>query len=132
MKNILENLLQIQELHFGPEAEQQAAKIGELRSTVPAPVLAHFDRLVTRGKKGVAIIRNRVCRGCHMGVALGTLITLRKNEDLQLCGSCGRYLYLPEDEALQEKPVATKIAKRRKAKAKADELEAEADEIAVA
>lgn len=132
MKQILENLLQIQQLHFGPERDQQADTITELRTAVPEPVLAHFDRLVSRGKKGISIIRNRVCRECHMGVALGTMITLRKEEDLQLCGSCGRYLYLPEEEALQAKPVAVKVAKRRKAKAKAERLEAEAGEVAVA
>ena len=47
--------------------------MAELRGVIPAQILAHYDRLAVRGKKGVAVIRNQVCTGCHMKLPIGTL-----------------------------------------------------------
>jgi predicted nucleic acid-binding Zn-ribbon protein len=98
------NLSKLQELDFaeiiGADSESKRA---ELRKSIPQPILAHYDRLVARGKKGVAIVRNQVCSGCHMRLPIGTINTLMQNHDIQLCDSCGRYLFLPE---APEKPVA--------------------------
>jgi predicted nucleic acid-binding Zn-ribbon protein len=90
----------------------------ELRAAVPAPILAHYDRLVARGKKGVAVVRNQVCTGCHMRLPIGTINTLLQRQDLQLCDSCGRYLYIPEEVEVAAEPVAVApvkpVAKRKR------------------
>jgi len=121
MNDLLQNLLKLQALEFNETTEKDAAaQIEELRKTVPQPILGHFDRLVTRGKKGVAVVRNQVCTGCHMRLPIGTINTLMQGQDIQLCDSCGRYLYLPDAAETQfvEKIEATKPApKSRKRKA---------------
>lgn len=121
MNDLLQNLLKLQALEFNETTEKDAAaQIEELRKTVPQPILGHFDRLVTRGKKGVAVVRNQVCTGCHMRLPIGTINTLMQGQDIQLCDSCGRYLYLPDSAETQfvEKIEATKPApKSRKRKA---------------
>jgi predicted nucleic acid-binding Zn-ribbon protein len=125
MNNILQNLLKLQALEFdetaGKKAEAQAA---ELRSNIPQPIMGHYDRLRVRGKKGVAVVRNQVCTGCHMHVPIGQINVLMRGEDIQLCESCGRYLYLPdaaETEFLARieaaKPAAKAPAKPRKRRA---------------
>jgi predicted nucleic acid-binding Zn-ribbon protein len=97
MNVVLQNLLKLQALDFKEVAESDAAgKAAELRATIPQPILGHYDRLVARGKKGVALVRNQTCTGCHMRLPIGTINTLLHGLDIQLCDSCGRYLYLPE------------------------------------
>ena len=119
MKDLLHNLIQLQSLEFN---EDKSAKVetlmAELRAKIPPQILGHYDRLVARGKKGVAAVRGQVCSGCHMQVPIGTVMTLRHGQDIQLCENCGRYLYLPtESETETPAPDAPKPAKKpRKSK----------------
>ncbi|MEY2428520.1 MAG: hypothetical protein QOJ40_1405 [Verrucomicrobiota bacterium] len=119
MNGILQNLLKLQGVEFGDEAEKHKAQATKLRATIPAPILGHYDRLRARGKKGIALVRNQVCGGCHMGVPIGMIATMMKGEGIQLCGSCGRYLCLPEPaegEVLDHMAVPKLVAKPRKRK----------------
>jgi len=98
MKELFRNLLKLQELQFDSTGDSPAeAAISQLRKRIPLPILEHYDRLVVRGKKGVAIVRNQVCTGCHMRIPIGAINTLMHGEDIQMCETCGRYLYLPPE-----------------------------------
>ena len=63
-------------------AEGQAT-IRQLRAKVPAPVLAHFDRMISIGRSGVALVRRGICGECHLRVPTGLLASLAKLELLQ-------------------------------------------------
>jgi predicted nucleic acid-binding Zn-ribbon protein len=117
MKDLMQNLIQLQSLEFGDNKNAQAeAVMAGLRVKIPHQILDHYDRLVARGKKGVAAVRGQVCSGCHMQVPLGVVMTLRHGQDIQLCENCGRYLYLqPEGETEAAKP-ATAPKPARKAR----------------
>jgi hypothetical protein len=112
MNELLQNLIKLQSLEFGEIKEKNAdATITELRGKIPPQIIAHYDRLVARGKKGVAAVRNQVCTGCHMRVPIGVVATLMHDTDIQICESCGRYLYLSDStkttapvEAVKQKP----------------------------
>jgi hypothetical protein len=133
MNSILQNLLKLQALDFGETtAKNVEAQTAELRGNIPQPIIGHYERLRIRGKKGIAVVRNQVCTGCHMHVPIGQINMLMRDEDVQLCESCGRYLYLPdpaETEALAlvetakaaaklaPKPAAKPAAKPRKRRA---------------
>ena len=121
MNDLLPNLLKLQALDFDePPGKNVEARKAELRALIPAQILAHYDRLVVRGKKGVAVVRNQVCTGCHMRLPIGTINTLMQGADIQLCDTCGRYLYLPDPAETQflERVAAAKPApKPRKRKA---------------
>jgi predicted nucleic acid-binding Zn-ribbon protein len=96
MKELLQNLIQLQSLESGvAEDKNIETAMAELRAQIPSSILGHYDRLVARGKKGVAAVHGQVCSGCHMQVPLGVVVTLRHGQDIQLCENCGRYLYLP-------------------------------------
>ena len=122
MHTILQNLLKLQALDFGEaKTKTTEAQATELRSSIPAPIIGHYERLRVRGKKGIALVRNQVCTGCHMRVPIGQISMLMRGEDVQLCETCGRYLYLPaatEVEAPSQveppKPAAKAPAKPRK------------------
>ena len=97
MNSILQNLLKLQALDFGETtAKNVEAQTAELRGNIPQPFIGHYERLRIRGKKGIAVVRNQVCTGCHMHVPIGQINMLMRDEDVQLCESCGRYLYLPD------------------------------------
>jgi hypothetical protein len=95
MNALLQKLVTLQSLEFGGGKDKNvAASLAELRAKIPTQILAHYDRLVARGKKGLAAVHGQVCSGCHMQVPLGAVMTLRNGLDIQLCENCGRYLYL--------------------------------------
>lgn len=113
MNRILQNLLKLQALEFGEVTGKNInAQAAELRGQIPQPILGHYDRLRERGKKGVAVVRNQVCTGCHMRLPIGTINTLMQGQDIRLCDTCGRYLYLPDPAESQfvEQMAATKPA----------------------
>jgi hypothetical protein len=100
MNELLQNLIKLQALDFGgiKDKNTDAARVG-LRAKIPSQIIGHYDRLVVKGKKGIAMVRDQVCTGCHMRLPIGTIMTLKHDDDIQLCESCGRYLYLaPETE----------------------------------
>jgi predicted nucleic acid-binding Zn-ribbon protein len=99
MNAVIENLFALQQLELAnAAAPNHAEQIATVRAKIPEPILTHFDRLWTRGKNGVAVVRHGVCTECHLAVAVGVISALALGDDLQLCGNCGRYLYLPPDE----------------------------------
>lgn len=97
----MEQLLALQTLQFDlpPRTDEGRAKMEKIREQIPSPVLAHYERLVLRGKKGVAIARNGACSECHLRIPSGTLASLIADNEAQLCDNCGRYLYLQENES---------------------------------
>ena len=98
MNELLQNLVRLQSLEFGEIKEKNAdASMTELRGKIPPQIIAHYDRMVAKGKKGVTAVRNQVCTGCPMRVPIGVVTTLMHDTDIQICESCGRYLYLAEE-----------------------------------
>jgi len=100
MNNLIKNLLNLQAIEVDKKSAANAAETAKLRATVPAQILGHYDRFVSRGKRGVAIVRNQVCTACHVQVPRSMVLTLMRDEDIQICGNCGRYLYLLEETAI--------------------------------
>jgi len=117
---LLQNLIELQSLEFGETEDKNAETVMQgLRAKIPPQILGHYDRLVAKGKKGVAAVRSQVCTGCHMQVPIGAIMTLKHGEDVQLCESCGRYLYLPpvaETEPTEPARVPKAAKKTRKPK----------------
>jgi len=120
VNELLQNLIKLQSLEFGGSDDKKTeAAMTELRAKIPSQILAHYDRIVVKGKKGITLVRDQVCTGCHMRVPIGAILSLRHGEDIQLCESCGRYLYLaPETEAVPAAPIAgpKPVKKTRKSK----------------
>lgn len=100
VQEMMKHLFELQTLEFveniRPDTEE---RIAELRGRIPAPILGHYDRLGDQGRKGVALVRNQTCSGCHMRLTLGVLMDLRHGEEICLCDNCRRYLYLKEEPA---------------------------------
>jgi predicted nucleic acid-binding Zn-ribbon protein len=107
MKEIMKNLFELQTLEFAETIRPTAEKrIAALRAKIPAPILAHYDRLGDKGKKGVAVLRNQTCSGCHMRLPIAVVMDVKHALDVCLCDNCRRYLYLPETDPAAEAKVA--------------------------
>jgi predicted nucleic acid-binding Zn-ribbon protein len=127
MNSVIQNLLSLQALEFGEvKGENVESQAAELRGKIPQPILGHYDRLRARDRKGVALVRNQVCTGCHMRVPIGQVTVIMRGEDIQLCETCGRYLYISPEleaaapaEASKEEAATVKPAKKRGRKPKA-------------
>ena len=128
MNEIIQNLVKLQALEFGEiSSKNLESQVAELRTLIPQPILGHYDRLAVRGKKALAMVRNQVCGGCHMRLPIGTINTMMQGHDLQLCDTCGRYLYLPAPAEGQAAEIVVAAAtqpasKPRKGKALANVL----------
>ena len=120
MNELLQNLVKLQSLEFEKKTDKNAdPAIAELRGKIPPQILGHYDRLVAHGKKGLAAVRDQVCTGCHMHVPVGVVATLMRDDDIQLCDNCGRYLYLAEaTKADVPKPAAKPGPARKQRKSK--------------
>ena len=119
---IIEQLFRLQELELGPAAGTAAARreVEALRAEVAVMpvVLGHYNRLVSRGKKAVALVRHGVCSGCQMQLPSGLHAKLLRDDDVCVCENCARYLKLaPADPApaAAKPPVpAKRIVRRRR------------------
>ena len=60
MNELIRNLVALQSLEFAEiKVENKEAAAAELRAKVPPPILAHYDRLVARGKRGWPLCANK-------------------------------------------------------------------------
>lgn len=103
MRKIMEALLAAQqiELQSTRKTPAQVAELARLRGVVPGPILGHYDRLIVRGKKGVALVRHGVCCECHMRLPIGEVADLVIENEVHLCSSCDRYLLLAPGESVK-------------------------------
>jgi predicted nucleic acid-binding Zn-ribbon protein len=121
MNALLESMQSLQRMVLNADPANLVARekqIAALRAGVPAPVLAHFDRLIKQGRKGVAEVHHGVCGACHLKLPGFQAATRPGHEDLALCEHCGAYLvFVPESaEAL---PPAVHAPRKRRYRATA-------------
>ena len=107
----------LQELHqldtlgadAAPAAQQRRI---EIRTLVPAPILAHYHRLVVNKRKPIAEVRRGICGACHLRLA-SWIRQAAHDDDLHLCENCGAYLVFSPDEP---EPATAKPARPRPAR----------------
>jgi hypothetical protein len=121
MSTTMETLYELQGLSLSSKASAatRESRARELRAVVPPPILAHFDRLIAQGRKGVALVRRGVCGECHIRVSAATAASLVRPDDIFLCESCGCYLMLaPEETTAPAQPAAPPKAPGRRPRKK--------------
>lgn len=116
VKKIISQLLKLQTLSLEtPGHDSTDAKA--LREQIPAHILVRFDKFILRGKKGVALVQNGVCKGCQIQVPLNAVNSLIVGMEALTCGNCGRYLLLLDEDAVafRDRNVAVITVPKRKA-----------------
>ncbi len=81
------------------EEAELTAKREEMRSQVREEYLLPYERLLNR-RDGVALAngKDQVCQGCFINLTPQTTASLLTSDKPVFCHSCGRMLYLDEDD----------------------------------
>jgi predicted nucleic acid-binding Zn-ribbon protein len=96
--------------------EEKLKRILKLRQLIPESVCGHYDRFVKAGKVPIVAVRNGVCQGCFVRLSSGAFQQLIRQDDLNLCENCGRYIY--PQEAVDEAAAATETKAPRPRRAR--------------
>lgn len=102
-----------------------------VRKRLPAAILHHYDLRISKGKKGAAKMRNKVCGGCFISLPSGQLADmLREDMAVQICGNCSIFI-LPGDTPPEAPAAAIEVVTKpapRKRKVKVAEASAVEEE----
>lgn len=96
------------EVHVGlfnarsAELTEKMAQLGREREskagTIDEPMLRRYESIRAHsGGMAIGRVDDDRCGACHVGITPYSMGVLRKSEDVQVCESCGRLLYLPEE-----------------------------------
>lgn len=99
------------------ESEEAKTALATLRESVPPPILAHFLRIMSTGRRGVALVRHNVCGECHLRLPAGTQELVERSDDLHVCENCGAYLRAdPAETGIPGTGLASSAPHRRRAR----------------
>lgn len=128
MKHVLNELIQLQELHFA-HSEQRASQshlplkqleeaITQIQKDLPEEIRNRYQRLQKRFPLALVPVLSGNCAGCGLAVPAATINAVRACEALYTCPHCGRFLHFPETVARRpkkipagERPVLTGVAR---------------------
>jgi mannitol/fructose-specific phosphotransferase system IIA component (Ntr-type) len=128
MKNVLNQLIQLQELDFALAEEQASASkmpltqleesVTKILKMLPEDVADRYQRLHKRFPLAVVPIMHGTCPPCGISLPLALVNAVRAAEEILACPNCGRFLYYPETVARQprkkhdsSRPTAAGIAR---------------------
>lgn len=80
---------------------QEIEELNSLREStvqlIPEPAIGKYNALLkTKNNHPVAIVKNGICQGCHMGLSTSFIQKLSSPEKICFCESCGRIIGKPE------------------------------------
>jgi uncharacterized protein len=90
---------EVEEREFNIDIEDALAqldtRITELEEELPAPVRNRISRFANSpGARAVVPVLNGICYGCFSALPTGMMSDLERNDRLNHCDHCGRYLYV--------------------------------------
>jgi mannitol/fructose-specific phosphotransferase system IIA component (Ntr-type) len=123
MKNVLNQLIQLQEMDFALTAGRASTSkmpltqleeaVAKSLKKLPEDVAERYLRLRKRVPLAVVPIVSGACAPCGVVVPVALVQAVKLGEQLQVCPHCGRFLYLPETLAKQPKKVMSRIDDNR-------------------
>jgi predicted nucleic acid-binding Zn-ribbon protein len=73
----------------------------EVFVTLPATLAGVYNRLAVRSRDGIAVaeVVNSSCSACYMQLRPQVMVNVKKGDEIILCESCSRILYVPQKGA---------------------------------
>lgn len=88
----------VEEQEFHVNVEEAIAnldeRIDELKRELPTPVRARLERFSTGAGRAVVPVINGICYGCFSALPTASMSALGRNDELNHCEQCGRFLYV--------------------------------------
>jgi uncharacterized protein len=90
---------EVEEREFNIDIEDALAqldsRITELEEELPAPVRNRIGRFAkSPGARAVVPVLNGICYGCFSALPTAMMSDLERNDRLNYCDHCGRYVYV--------------------------------------
>jgi uncharacterized protein len=89
---------EVEEQEFHIDVEQAIAqldeRIDELRTELPPAVRGRLDRFSKGAGRAVVPVINGICYGCFSALPTASMSSLTRNDGLNACDHCGRFLYV--------------------------------------
>jgi predicted nucleic acid-binding Zn-ribbon protein len=84
--------------------QAETARRAEIFSTLPAQLASVYNRLVERSRDGVAVaeVSGGACSACFMSLRPQVLVEVKRGDQIIMCESCSRILYLPVSQPQSE------------------------------
>jgi predicted nucleic acid-binding Zn-ribbon protein len=73
---------------------QLDARIDELKDELPAGVRGRLERFARTTGRAVVPVVNGICYGCFTAVPTASMSLLGRNDEVNHCDHCGRFLYV--------------------------------------
>jgi predicted nucleic acid-binding Zn-ribbon protein len=73
---------------------QLGLRIDELKQQLPPRVSSRLDRFANTGGRPVVPVINGICYGCFTAVSTGSQADIGRNDEVNYCENCGRFLYV--------------------------------------
>ena len=70
------------------------ARIEELKQDLPAQVRGRLEKFARSSGRAVVPVINGICYGCFTAVPTASMSALGRNDDVNHCENCGRFLYV--------------------------------------
>jgi predicted nucleic acid-binding Zn-ribbon protein len=107
---------QLQKVPAGTKANRRLqVMIESLRMPLPTSILNHYDLCKSRGEASIAPVRHGVCGVCHISLPRARLADLSgRPAEINVCDSCGVFIYLEEAEAARHRRSAGQPMAKRK------------------
>jgi predicted nucleic acid-binding Zn-ribbon protein len=88
--------MEAREFNINPEEaiSQLDERIEELRQELPTPIRGRLDRFSRGASRAVVPVINGTCYGCFTAVPTAAMNDLGRNDAVNHCDHCGRFLYV--------------------------------------
>ena len=73
---------------------QLDARIEELQQELPPQMRSRLVRFAKSGGRAVVPLINGICYGCFTAVPTASVADLGRNDEVNYCENCGRFLYV--------------------------------------
>jgi predicted nucleic acid-binding Zn-ribbon protein len=88
----------VEEQEFNINIEDAVAeldtRIEELKQELPPQVRGRLERFARTSGRAVVPVLNGICYGCFTAVPTASLNAIGRNDDVNHCENCGRFLYV--------------------------------------
>ena len=74
--------------------DQLEQRVDELKHELPPAIRSRLDRFAKAGGRAVVPVINGICYGCFTAVPTASMASLRRNDNVNHCENCGRFLYV--------------------------------------
>ena len=88
----------LQEEVFGIKVEEAVAeldrKIEEMENSLEPRIRARYQRLAGKRTRAVVPVIRGTCYGCFVSIPTAVASDADRNQELNFCDNCGRFLYM--------------------------------------